>query len=101
KQVGGLQPVQQALQARLGAPRQRAFAGKRGADVADMRLQFRRRVGEQGRACPQGELHGRMLHVGTSIMGLRGARLAPPNKLTLVLPLVASWKPKPVEPRSA
>src|SRR5690606_38709962 len=99
-QVAGLQPVQQGLQARLGAPRQRAFGGQRRADVADMRLQLRRRVGEQGCARTQGESHGR-LHVGTSIMGLRGARLAPPNKLTLVLPPVASWKPNPVEPRSA
>src|SRR3546814_20399689 len=67
--------------------------------LAHMSLQFGGRVSKQRGQRPEGELHLCASHVGTSIIGLRGERFAPPNRFALLLPLLSSLKPKPLDPR--
>src|SRR3546814_9003754 len=76
-----------------------ALVAQRLANLAHMSLQFGGRVSKQRGQRPEGELHLCASHVGTSIIGLRGERFAPPNRFALLLPLLSSLKPKPLDPR--
>src|SRR3546814_4251308 len=78
---------------------QHAFVAQRIANLARMSLQFRGGVSKQRGQRPQREFHLGASHVGTSIIGLRGERLAPPNRFALLFPLLSSLKPKPLDPR--
>ena len=95
EQFLGLQGPEQRFEPCAIAFAKQPLVTDRLPQVARMVLQLCRRIAEQRRQGSQ-----RHLHVGISICGWRGVRLAPPNRLTLFDPCVGSLKPKPDAPRS-
>src|SRR3546814_85942 len=92
-------PGKQRLQPFDRGGGQHAFVAQRIANLACMSLQFRGGVSKQRGQRPQREFHLGASHVGTSIIGLRGERLAPPNRFALLFPLLSSLIPQQLDPR--
>src|SRR5690606_6844221 len=95
EQALGREPVEQWLEPTQHVARQRRLRSQRLADLVDMGGEIGRGIAQQRRKGSQGHPH-----VGTSMYGFLGVRLAPTKRLVLVRPFVPSCRLKPADPRS-